>query len=503
MPTTAPPSPYALPDEDVERGKRALVRDAAWASLTGALQGGVIMVGFALALGAGPLVLGLLASIPFIGQLSQLVGVAVVERVRVRRRVAVTALGIARVAILVLALIPFLPARLQVWTLVAMQLLIAVPSSIAGCAMNSWTHQLVPRHSLGSFFSRKLFWATLIGCLGSLAAGFYVDRTPWGEGASAYAILFVVAAAAGFVSIWYVVHTPEPLMPPAVTHGFLSRMLPPFRDHGFRRLLVLMGAWNFTSNLAMPFLAVFLMQRLGYTLGTVTTLWVTSQLANALTVYLWGRLSDRFTNKAVLSGALPLFFLCLFSLIFMSSPLLAEVRLPVLFAVHLLMGIAAGGVSLATANLGLKLAPHEQGTAYLASVSLVGALAGGLAPTVGGALAEWVASVELSVLVHWVTAQAADDFTVLTFGHWEMLFALSALLGLYVMHAMSRIVETGPAAERAIIQEFVLEGLRSVNQLSSISGLTAIVSAVGRLADRRRSLRAFVVFTGRDASPRS
>lgn len=490
----APPlNPHlSLPAEEIERGKQLLVKDAAWASMTGALQGGVIIVGFALALGAEPFVLGLLASIPFIGQLSQLIGVAIVERVRLRRRIAVVSLSIARGAILILALIPILPPPIQVTVLVLMQLFIAVPSSIAGCAMNSWTHQLVPRQGMGAFFARKLFWATMIACLGSLAAGFYVDHTPFGEGAAAYSFLFGLAACAGFVSTWYVLHAPEPAMPAPVSHGFLSRMKPPFKDRGFRKLLILMGAWNFATNLAMPFLAVYLMQKLGYSLGTVTTLWVTSQLANALTVYLWGRLSDRFSNKAVLSGALPLYFGCVAGLMFASHPALDALRLPALYAVHLIMGIAAGGVSLATANLGLKLAPHEQGTAYLASVSLVGALAGGLAPTIGGAIAQFASSTELSFLVHWVTAQGSNDFTVLAFGQWEMLFALSALLGLYVMHAMSRIEEAGPTSERAIIQEFALEALRTVNQLSSLGGLTSIISTFGRLADRRRSLRPFV-----------
>src|SRR5690606_34084670 len=112
-------------------------------------------------------------------------------------------------------------------------------------------------------------------------------------------------------------------------------------------------------------------------------------------------------------------------------------------------------------------------------------------PTVGGALAQWASTKELSVMAYWLTAQGSNEFTVLAFGQWEMLFAISALLGLYVMHALSRIIEAGPASERAIIQEFALEALRTVNQLSSIGGLTSIISTFGRLADRRRSLRPF------------
>src|SRR5690606_39599924 len=53
------PDPVVTP-EDVERGKEALVRDAAWATLAGSLYGGVILVGFAVALGASPMVIGLL-----------------------------------------------------------------------------------------------------------------------------------------------------------------------------------------------------------------------------------------------------------------------------------------------------------------------------------------------------------------------------------------------------------------------------------------------------------
>jgi hypothetical protein len=44
-----------------------MVQDAAWASLVGALYGGVILVGFALELGATPFIIGLLGAIPAIG----------------------------------------------------------------------------------------------------------------------------------------------------------------------------------------------------------------------------------------------------------------------------------------------------------------------------------------------------------------------------------------------------------------------------------------------------
>src|SRR5688572_26896226 len=101
------------PDEAVSadalaHGKRAMVRDAAWASLVGALYGGVILVGFALELGASPFYIGLLAAIPFLSQLAQVPAVLVIERLRQRRKIAVNVVFAARLLILSLALLPWL-----------------------------------------------------------------------------------------------------------------------------------------------------------------------------------------------------------------------------------------------------------------------------------------------------------------------------------------------------------------------------------------------------------
>ena len=97
--------------EDLDRGRRALVRDAAWATTAGSLYGGVILVGFALELGASAFIIGLLAAIPFLAQLAQAAAIPLVERVRQRRKITLVSVTVARTLILGLALIPFLDAR--------------------------------------------------------------------------------------------------------------------------------------------------------------------------------------------------------------------------------------------------------------------------------------------------------------------------------------------------------------------------------------------------------
>ena len=462
--------------EDLARGCRALVTEAAWATTAGALYGGVILVGFALELGATPFAIGLLAAIPFLAQVSQLPAIALVERVRARRKITVLTVTLARSLILLLALIPLIESKpLQLAALVAAQLAIALAGAVAGCAFNSWVHQLVPPGELGALFARRLFWSTVLASLGALSAGYLVQHWPLQEKLAAYSIAFAAAGVAGFVSSRYLVAVPEPEMaqtgPPLPLVQLLGT---PLRDGNFRSVIVFMASWNLASNLAAPFITVYLLRQLGFALGTVTTLWIVGQVATALTLYLWGRLSDRLSNKAVLRVALPAYFACLGALPFTALPAVHWLTLPLLYLLHLVMGAAAGGITLAAGNLGLKLAPQGRGTAYLAAVGLAGALAG------------WFAARELALTLHWTAPGTTQQVRLLQFQHWEFLFAISFLIGFYVLHRLSRIHEGEEHSERMVVQQFVLEAFRSIDQLSPIDGLrTVILFPFGRLRDRR------------------
>jgi len=484
------PDPQISPD-DLARGQRALVFDSAWASLAGSLSSGVVLVAFALSLGAGPIEIGLLAAIPYIAQVAQLPAIVLVERVRRRRAIGVWAVTAARVLILALAIVPFLPASAtRLPLLIAAQLLICALGSIGGCAINSWVHQLLPTETLGNFFARQLFGSTTLSALGTLAAGLLVDHSPFANSQQSYGIAFAAAGIAGFISSFYLARVPEPVMhdagPPA---SVFSRLRAPLRDRAFRRLLVLIAAWNLASNMAAPFLTVYLIQQMGYGLSTVTRLWVLSQLANVLTIYLWGRLSDRLSNKGVLSVVFPVYFACILSLVFIGGATNSSLQLASLGAMHVAMGAAAGGIGLGMGNLGLKLAPQGQGTPYLAMTGLVTAVAGGVAPLIAGVLAQQLQASELSVLVRWVSPSHHGELAVFDFAHWEFLFALSGVLGLYVLHALSRVDEGKEVSERRVIQEFALEALRTVNHLSSIGGVLGSLFPFQRLAERRKRSR--------------
>ena len=469
-----------------------MVQDAALASLVGALYGGVILVGFALELGASPFIIGVLAAVPFLAQIGQLPAIVLIERWRERRRLALVVITGARLVILSLALLPWAaPPDLRLPLLIAAQVGITMLGSFAGCAINSWFHQFLAGRELGALYAQRLFWSMVLGSLGALAAGHLIEQWPSGDRAVPYSACFALAALAGFIGVGALARIPEPPMARTGPHAPVGQLLlTPLRDLDFRRLIVFIASWNFASNLAAPFLTVYLLKQQNFGMGLVTGMWAASQVANALTLFAWGRLSDQLSNKAILATALPAYFGCLIALPMTTVPDHHALTLPLIWLIHMVMGMASGGIGLATGNIGLKLAPQGKGTSYLASVSLAGSIAAGVAALLGGALAGWFEARQLTVIVQLSSLSSSTKFIALQFAHWEFLFAIAFATGMYVMHALSRVNEGKEISEREVIRTFALETGRAVEQVgSTVACSLASLVPIGRLFDRRRRSR--------------
>lgn len=490
------PTVARVSDEELGHGLTNLVRDGAYAQASAALTGGVLLVGYGLALGASNFVIGLLAAVPFLAQLAQVPTILLVERLRARRLITVASLTLSRLLLIPLALLPFLdaPASAQALLIVGVGVG-ALLNAMSACAWNSWIHDLVPERMLGAFFGRRMFYATGFTVFIGLAAGVFVDW--WGERgvggpAQAYTVLFLVGALAGMVSTLYLARVPEPTMAAPERKIHLGHMLAePFRDQNFRRLIWFLASWQFATNLAAPFFTVYLVAQLGYDMTFVTLMMVVSQLANVVVLRKWGQLSDRFSNKAVLRVCGPLFLVCIFSWTLVALPEKHAYTLHLITLLHVVMGFAAAGITLASGNMGLKLAPRGRGTAYLAAGSIVNSVAAGLAPIVGGLFADDFAARELSLILRWTSGPEATEFVTLRLRHWDFFFLLAAVLGLYALHRLTLVHEQGHTTDNAMLQEVVAEARRAVASLSSVAGLRLMTAfPFGRIVQAARARRA-------------
>lgn len=483
-------------EEELENGLGNLVRDGVYAQAVGALTAGVLLVGYGLALGASNLTIGLLAAVPFLAQLAQIPTILLVERFRARRAITIVCVAISRLILVPLAFLPFLPS--QEWAQAILIVGIGISAALgamSACSWNSWIHDLVPERMLGSFFAKRLFYATGYSMVVGLGAGFFVDW--WGEArpntpAFAYTWLFLFGAAAAALSTVYLARVPEPRMAPPERVIHLGKMLAePFRDRNFRRLIWFLGSWQFATNLAAPFFAVYLVKQLGFDMAFVTIMMVTSQMANVLVLRKWGSLSDRFSNKAVLRVCGPLFLACIFAWTLVALPEKHAYTVPLLVILHVAMGLTVAGVTLASGNIGLKLAPRGRGTAYLAASSIVNSVAAGIAPIIGGLFADDFAARELSLILRWTSESEAAEFITLRLRHWDFFFLLACVFGLYSLHRLTLVQEEGQGDDKAMMQEVIVEARRAVLGLSSVAGLRLMTAfPFGRIVQAARAKRA-------------
>jgi MFS family permease len=465
-----------LTEEEVQAGLRSVIRDGLATQAMVTLTGGVFLVAFALHLGASNVIIGLLAAIPPMAQLLQIPAIYLVEKYRVRRAITVYAASSARIFWLLIALIPLIVKTTAGLPLLLMALfLYSAFASIGGGSWNSWMRDLVPQDLLGSFFSKRMRLAIGLGIPLSIAAGFFVDT--WQRQFSnyqlySYSILFFLGFVAGMIGIRFISTIPEPRMATIVEKRRFFRLLAkPFKDENFKNLILFLGSWNFAINLAAPFFTVYMLRRLELSMTYVIALMVLSQIMNVLFLRAWGRFSDHFSNKSVLAVSGPLFMICILAWSFTTLPEKYFLTVPLLIAIHIFMGISMAGVTLATGNIGLKLAPKGQATAYLAANSVVNSLAAGIAPILGGQFADFFSKQELSFTLKWTSPTRELALQPFNLQQWDFFFILAFLIGLYSIHRLAMVKEVGEVEEKVVVQELIAEARRLTRSLSPVGGL--------------------------------
>src|SRR5207237_2721255 len=181
----------------------ACVAEGAAAEVFGACAGGAVLTGWALFLGASPVVIGLLGALPLAAQIVQRPAAWLTQRVGAKP-LAVVAIGASRLAWLPLVAVPFLHLAPSMALLVFVSV-VAIAGLLGVVGNNAWTAwmgDLVPGAVRGRFLARRLIYVNVAGTSAALAAGFALDLlSPRGFKGETLAALAAVGCAAGLVSI--------------------------------------------------------------------------------------------------------------------------------------------------------------------------------------------------------------------------------------------------------------------------------------------------------------
>ena len=403
----APIIPIALQKiskQSIRTSLQASTLDGVLAVIFSATTGGVLLTNFLLQLGATPVEIGLLSSIPMLVNLLQPGGAYIADRTTSRHNYCLWIFGVSRLlwAILLVGIAWFSWSHTDLHQLVFWTLGIILATNILGAlgssAWFSWMAALVPPRLRGRYFSLRNSAASLTNLLSVPFLGFVVSA--WSCETNGYGVVLLLGIVAGIASLGFqFLMTDVNPQRPQATALYKSKVqssslnqeenaqsqLPKvsiFTDTNFLRFLLYFGLWMFAVNLSAPFFNLYLLDNLALNLKWVTIYTSLISGANLVMLILWGKLADRVGNRPLL---------LLVGIIVAVTPLLwlsagtnsvyLWVWLPL---IHILTGGAGAAVDLCGSNIQMELAPVDRPSKYFAFAAAVGGIGGGLGATAGG-----------------------------------------------------------------------------------------------------------------------
>ena len=216
-------SPNSPVPQNALRSRFRLVRPRPRADLQASLGDGTAvsaMVGvgetyiaaFALALGAGETIAGLVATLPMLaGATLQLATPWLLRRQRSYRRWVVFTASMQATALLAMPLAAWLSGKAATWWVFLAASCYWAAGQATGPAWNTWIEEIVPRRLRANFFafrSRICQSATLLG----FVAGAIALQMGQGQGwlLAAFTGIFLCGAACRYVSAWFLSRQSEP-----------------------------------------------------------------------------------------------------------------------------------------------------------------------------------------------------------------------------------------------------------------------------------------------------
>ncbi len=272
----------------------------------------------------------------------------------------------------------------SLWAVVVLWCLYHLLEYLGSVALWSWLGDLVPVRTRGRFLGRRERWMVAGQAAAMLAAGAFNygwrqihPDAPW----AGYAIPAAAGACSLMASVVFLIRVPHPRAGSATAAAAIgfSRLLAPFADRRFRRLLYF-GCWfSFFNGVTQSPQEMYPVQILGITLFTSLALRTGTRVGQFAVSPWLGRLADRFGNRPVMIASWPIAASGLFFY------LLATPQQWMWLVGAWAAWIAYAGLNVCLPNLMLKLSPGADRTAYVAAYYTASGLCVAASTILGGA----------------------------------------------------------------------------------------------------------------------
>ncbi|MGD8396005.1 MAG: MFS transporter [Candidatus Eiseniibacteriota bacterium] len=294
------PGPF-ISSQLVRRALRLSIAEGmCWALMIGLSE--AYFVAAAVRLGAGPLELGLVVTLPLcLGAAGPLMALGVLRRLPVRKWLVVVA-AVVQSSVLGAIVATDAAGALTPRLLIAAVCVYNMAGQSAGTAWASWIGDLVPSKRRGRYFALRNRAIQVATALALVGGGIVLDRLePAGAaesvalaaGGAGFRVIFLLAVASRLVSAGLLALCPEPTFRGVAQRQDAMRFLRSERGHRTAGLLLVGAAFFVMVYLSAPYFGPFMLTELHFSYVEYMTAAVSVVLVKALVFPLWGQLLDR------------------------------------------------------------------------------------------------------------------------------------------------------------------------------------------------------------------
>lgn len=408
-----------------------------------------------------PTAIGVLGSLPFVGNFLQIFVSPFLIRWRPPKTITVAAASLHLLSWIALGvLLPWIPRgdmhRAALWIL-GWFLVSSGFGAVAGVTWSTWIEEWVPRRVRAKFFGRRNQLLQLSVVVFLVASGWVLSR--WDYSVRAFqAVILASAFLRTFSLRWQWVSPTRPHRPPPPPRGTLRGQADVLlRSRSFLMFVAFGAVWSFAANCFGPFYTVFMLNHVGFSafdVGVVTGL---SQVGGALSLPAWGRLLERHGNKPVMVFSLILWQLSMF-LWCLAGP----AHRTMLYGLWTWIGATSAGFVLGQFTFSLRVIPADAKMLAIGFNLAVTSLVAAVAPVLGG----------------WVLAHAPAGWGG-PLQVYHLCFAAQPVIALAGALLLLRVRE--PAASPF---STVVGAMRNIRTLGGVLGLSFLVNYV--FTDGRR-----------------
>ena len=371
-------------DPVIDRSLRHSVRDgAAYAVMSG--SGETYFSAFAVFLKASTAQIGFLASVPaLLASFAQLLSAWLGHTFGNRKAIILTGATLQAFIWIPMAMLPWLATDYDVEIFIGCVILYYAFGNLAAPQWSSLMGDLVSEKKRGRYFALRTRISSMTSFLSLIAAGsllhFFDSNSATNTG---YLILFSVAFISRLVSVYHLGKMYDPPGHVAAIEVPVPRLtwkqLKESRFAGFSAYFALI---QFSVAVGSPFFAIYLLRDLGFSYIEFMALSAATVLMQFVTLNRWGRISDIFGNRVILS-------LCGRLIPFIPFLWLISPNFYYLLLVQAFGGAAWAGFTLSASNFLYDLIPKDKRATYMAAHSVLanfgvffGALLGGYLGTI-------------------------------------------------------------------------------------------------------------------------